>query len=210
MLLRFLLARPMAPEKAAKMFVQWQAWRASMVPSGSITEDEVRDQLDVRRVFLGGLTKEGYRVVVGKGKGCFPLKDRHQFKKFVIYMLDKAVVSVRTGGRETGNEKLVALLDLGQLSFKHVEGGAFITCFQIQQAYYPGILAKCYILDMPRFFVGIWKIVSSFLETATKEMVAMVNTADEKREFIKELGEDIVPEEYGGKAKLVALRDFSL
>ncbi|GAB2254695.1 hypothetical protein Droror1_Dr00022504 [Drosera rotundifolia] len=133
MLLRFLLARPMAPEKAAKMFVQWQAWRTSMVPSGSITEDEVRDQLDVRRVFLGGLTKEGYRVVVGKGKGRFPLKDRHQFKKFVIYMLDKAVVSVRTGGRETGNEKLVALLDLGQLSFKHVEGGVFITCFQIQQ-----------------------------------------------------------------------------
>ncbi|RVW89242.1 hypothetical protein CK203_032660 [Vitis vinifera] len=35
-LMRFLIARSMDSEKAAKMFVQWQKWRAALVPDGSL------------------------------------------------------------------------------------------------------------------------------------------------------------------------------
>lgn len=39
------------------------------------------------------------------------------------------------------------------------------------QAYYPERLAKLFILDMPWFFVSVWKVVSRFLEKATLQKV---------------------------------------
>ncbi|GAB2279946.1 hypothetical protein Dimus_014582 [Dionaea muscipula] len=207
-LMRFLIARSMVPEKAAKMFVQWQSWRALMVPdSGSIPEAEVRDQLDDRKVFLGGLTKEGHPLLIAKGSRHYPPKDRFQFQKFVVYSLDKSVASAYKGGRETGNEKLMVIIDLDQISYRNLDTRALITSFQILQAYYPERLAKCYIVHMPRFFVSIWRMVSYFLDKATLEKVIIVNNEDEKNGFIKQVGEEILPEEYGGKAKLVAIQD---
>lgn len=37
--------------------------------------------------------------------------------------------------------------------------------------------------------------------------IVIVNSENEKREFIKEVGEEVLPEEYGGKAKLVPMQD---
>lgn len=201
---RFLAARSMEPEKAAKMFVEYQDWKASIVSSGSISEDEVRNHLDDNIIFMGGLTKEGYRLLVCQGRRHRPITDKLKFEKFLIYMLEKVLA------RETGNEKLVAIVDLGGLSFKNADARAFITGFQVQQAYYPGILAKCYIWDMPRFFVSIWNVISSFLEKTTTEMITIVNTEDEKRELVEEIGEDVIPVAYGGKAKFVTIQDFAL
>lgn len=120
------------------------------------------------------------------------------------------IISVYEGGRETGNEKLAAIVDLGGLSFKNADARAFIPGFQVQQAYYPGILAKCYIWDTPRFIVSIWNVISSFLEKTTTEMITIVNTEDEKRELVEEIGEDVIPVAYGGKAKFVTIQDFAL
>ncbi|CAK7324094.1 unnamed protein product [Dovyalis caffra] len=59
-LTRFLKARKMDPEKAAKMFVQWQTWRASFVPNGFILESQIPDELEARKTYLQGLSKDGY------------------------------------------------------------------------------------------------------------------------------------------------------
>ncbi|KAL9256136.1 hypothetical protein AKJ16_DCAP02518 [Drosera capensis] len=234
-LMRFLIARSMVPEMAAKMFVQWQEWRASFVPSGSIPEDEVGDQLDDRKVFLGGLTKEGYPLMIVKGSRHYPTKDRLQFKKFAVHALDKAIASAYKGGRENGNEKIIVAVDLGQIPYKNLDPHEFavhaldkgiasaykggrengnekiivavdlgqipyknldphgmIIGFQLLQSYYPERLAKCYMLNMTRF------------------LIMFVYSEEEKREFVKHVGEDIVPEEYGGKAKLVAIQDVTI
>uniref|UniRef100_A0A3Q7E8D8 CRAL/TRIO N-terminal domain-containing protein n=1 Tax=Solanum lycopersicum TaxID=4081 RepID=A0A3Q7E8D8_SOLLC len=45
--MRFLIARSMNPEKAAKMFCQWKKWRAEMVPLGYITDSEVCPRMDI-------------------------------------------------------------------------------------------------------------------------------------------------------------------
>lgn len=37
-----------------------------------------------------------------------------------------------------------------------------------------------------------------------------MSNEEEKIDFIKEIGEDVLPEEYGGRAKLVALQDVML
>ncbi|CAN1151500.1 hypothetical protein LINPERPRIM_LOCUS28419 [Linum perenne] len=131
-LMRFLIARSMDADKAAKMFVQWQKWR-----------------------------------------------------EFIVHLLDKTIASLSDSscsslssaikGREVGNEKLVALLDMQQLAYKNVDARGLITGFQFLQAYYPERLHKLYILNMPKFFVNVWKLISRFLEKATLDKVIIVH-----------------------------------
>ncbi|XP_020232659.1 CRAL-TRIO domain-containing protein YKL091C [Cajanus cajan] len=208
-LMRFLISRSMEVEKGAKMFVQWQKWRADMVPNGFISDSEIRDELETRKILLQGLSKDKFPVMIVQTCRHFPSKDQIQFKKFVVYLLDKTIASAFKG-REVGNEKLIGIIDLKNISYKNVDARGLITGFQFLQDYYPERLAKCYILHMPWFFVAVWKLVSRFLEKATLEKVVIVTNEDETRAFIREVGEEVLPEEYGGKAKLVAIQDVEL
>ncbi|RDY14112.1 hypothetical protein CR513_00873, partial [Mucuna pruriens] len=208
-LMRFLIARSMDVEKSAKMFAQWQKWRTANVPNGFISNSEVPDELEARKIFLQGLSKDKYPVMIIQARRHFPSKDQNQFKKFVVYLLDKTIASAFKG-REIGNEKLIGILDLQNISYKNIDARGLITGFQFLQAYYPERLAKCYILHMPWFFVSVWKLVSRFLEKATLEKIVIVTNEDETKEFIREVGEEVLPEEYGGRAKLVAIQDFEL
>ncbi|KAM0983374.1 hypothetical protein ACFX13_011103 [Malus domestica] len=208
-LMRFLIARSMDPDKAAKMFVQWHKWRASFVPNGFVLDAEVKDELDDRKIFLQGLSKDGYPVMVVKASKHFPSKDQLQFKKFVVHLLDKTIAS-SFRGKEIGNEKMIGILDLQQMSYKNIDARGLITGFQFLQSYYPERLAKCFILNMPRFFVSVWRMVSRFLEKATQEKVVIVTSEEETKNFIREIGEETLPEEYGGRAKLVPLQDVIL
>ncbi|XP_048319021.1 uncharacterized protein LOC107429238 isoform X2 [Ziziphus jujuba] len=171
-LLRFLIARSMDPEKAGKMFVQWQKWRASLVPNGFIAESEVVDELASRKIYLQGLSKNGYPVMIVKASKHFPAKDQLQFKKFVVHLLDKTIAS-SFKGREIGNEKLLGILDLQHITYKNIDARGLITGFQFLQ-------------------------------------IVIVTNEDENRNFIQEVGEEILPEEYGGRAKLVAIQDVVL
>jgi len=208
-LMRFLIARSMDSEKAAKMFVQWKKWRSDLVPLGFIPDSEVPDELEARKIYLQGLSKQGCPIMVVKASKHFPSKDQPQFKKFVAHLLDKTIAS-SFKGREIGNEKLIGVLDLQQLAYRNVDARGLITGFQFLQAYYPERLAKCFILNMPKFFVSVWRLVSRFLEKATLEKIVIVTNEDERKDFIKEIGEEALPEEYGGRAKLIALQDVVL
>ncbi|KAI7727791.1 hypothetical protein M8C21_016231, partial [Ambrosia artemisiifolia] len=77
---RFLIARSMDPNKAAKMFVSWQKWRASFVPLGFIPDSEVTDELASKKIYLQGLSKDGCPVMVVKACKHYPAKDQPQFK----------------------------------------------------------------------------------------------------------------------------------
>ncbi|XP_027100357.1 CRAL-TRIO domain-containing protein YKL091C-like isoform X1 [Coffea eugenioides] len=208
-LMRFLIARSMDTDKAAKMFVQWQKWRDALVPSGFIPDSEIQDELGAKKIYLQGLSKKGFPIMVVKGSKHFPSKDQPQFKKFIVHILDKTIAS-SFKGREIGDEKLVGILDLKDISYKNVDARALITGFQFLQAYYPERLARCYIVHMPRFFVSVWKMVSYFLEKATLEKIRIVTNEAQRREFIQDIGEETLPEVYGGRAKLVPIQDVVL
>ncbi|XP_073143198.1 SEC14 cytosolic factor isoform X2 [Henckelia pumila] len=208
-LMRFLIARSMDTDKASKMFVHWQKWRAASVPLGHIPESEVEDELNAKKIYLQGLSEKGYPVMVVKSNKHFPSKDQLQFKKFVTYLLDKTIAS-SFKGREIGNEKLIGIIDLKEISYKNIDARGLITGFQYLQAYYPERLAKLYLLHMPWFFVSVWRLVSRFLEKATLEKVVIVTNEEERRHFMKDIGEEALAEEYGGRAKLVPIQDFVL
>ncbi|NP_001355660.1 SEC14 cytosolic factor-like [Solanum lycopersicum] len=161
-LMRFLIARSMNPEKAAKMFCQWKKWRAEMVPLGYITDSEVADEAVAEKVYLQGLSKNGYPVSIIKLSKHFPSKYQVQLKKYVVHLLDKTIAS-SFNGREIGDEKLIGILDLQNITYSNVDVRGMITGFQFLQAYYPERLATCYLLHMPQFFVTIWRFVVASL-----------------------------------------------
>ncbi|KAM6567625.1 hypothetical protein CsatA_026753 [Cannabis sativa] len=208
-LMRFLIARSMDPDKAANMFVQWQKWRASLVPNGFISDSEVADELAAKKIYLQSLSNKGFPVMIVKGSKHFPSKDQLQFKKFVVHILDKTIAS-SFKGREIGNEKLIGVLDLKNISYKNIDARALITGFQFLQSYYPERLAKCFLLNMPWFFVSVWRLVSRFLEKATLDKIVIVTNNEERRAFVEEVGEETLPEEYGGRAKLRAIQEVEL
>ncbi|XP_050947385.1 phosphatidylinositol/phosphatidylcholine transfer protein SFH13 isoform X2 [Cucumis melo] len=146
-MMRFLIARSMDVEKAAKMFVQWQKWRDTMVSNGRIDESEIEDELGTRKMFLQGLSKNGHAVLFLKGSKHFPAKDQVQFKKYVVYSLDKTISSAFKG-REIGNEKLIGILDLQQISYKNIDPRGLITGFQLLQVLIIGALTCCSPLDL--------------------------------------------------------------
>ncbi|GJR94069.1 RNA-directed DNA polymerase, eukaryota [Tanacetum coccineum] len=199
----------MDPKKAAKMFVTWQKWRASFVPQGFIPDSEVLDELGPRKVFLQGFSNDGHPLVVIFASKHYPAKDQHQFKKFVVHVLDKGIAS-GIKGTEIGNEKIVAILEMKDLSYKNVDTQGYISGFQFLQAYYPERLARLYILNMPRFFVSAWKMISYFIDKATLDKIVIVTNEEERRRFITEVGKEALPEEFGGEAKLVALQDVEV
>ncbi|KAG6757615.1 hypothetical protein POTOM_037935 [Populus tomentosa] len=76
-------------------------------------------------------------------------------------------------GREIGNEKLIAILDLQHMSYKNIDARGMITAFQLLQ-------------------------------------IVIVNNDEERKCFVKEIGEEVLPEELGGRATLVALQDVTV
>lgn len=79
-MMRFLIARTMDPEKAAKMFAQWRKWRTSLAPSGYIPDSEVPDELEAKKLYLQGFSKKGLPIMVIKGCKHYISKDQVQFK----------------------------------------------------------------------------------------------------------------------------------
>lgn len=77
---RFLIARSMDPNKAAKMFVTWKKWRDSFVPLGFIPDSEVLDELKPRKIFLQGFSKSGHPVMIVNASKHYRSKDQQQFK----------------------------------------------------------------------------------------------------------------------------------
>lgn len=207
-LTRFLIARSMDPVKAGKMFVEWRKWRTQNVPLGFVPESEASDQLGARKIFLQAhMSKGGCPVLIVQADKHYPSKDLPQFKKFVIHVLDKTIAS-SIKESEIGNEKMIAIFDLQNISYKNVDSRALITSFQFLQAYYPERLAKFFFLNMPRFFVSIWKMISYFIEKATLDKIVIVSNEDDMKEFVNEIGEEALPKEYGGQAELIAIQDL--
>ncbi|XP_076884223.1 sec14 cytosolic factor-like [Bidens hawaiensis] len=206
---RFLIEKSMDPNKAAKMFVAWQKWRASFVPLGFIPESEVADELKAEKTFLQGLSKSGLPVVILQASKHYPAKDQQQFKKFFVHMLEKAIAS-GIKDKEIGNEKVIVIMDMQNLAYKNIDTHGFIAGFQMLQDYYPGRLAKLYMVSMPWFFVSVWKIISRVLEKSTSEKIVMISGEKGRKQLIEEVGKETLPEDLVGIAKPVLIQDVQV
>ncbi|KAI5076019.1 hypothetical protein GOP47_0008084 [Adiantum capillus-veneris] len=200
--LRFLKARSMHINKAAKMYVQYHAWRASFVPLGHIPAEQVAAELHADKCYLQGYTKKGSPLVVGFSCKHYANPNLDTFKRYVVHTLEKSIASA-----PPGVEKITAIVDLNHMGYKNMDLKGSIAMFQLLQNYYPERLAALYAVNVPRFFHSMWKVICRFLDQATKEKIVFLEHHVMAEVLLSEVDADTLPSMFGGKAGLVRIQD---
>lgn len=200
---RFLRARSNKVEKAGKMFAEHQKWRHTFVPLGYIPEEEVKNELEAKKVFLQGHDKVGRSIgVILACKHDAYKRNYEEFKRYVVYNFDKTIASLKPG-----HEKFTVILDLKGLKYKNLDPRGWISIFDFLQAYYPERLGRLFIVHVPIIFWGAWKIVNPFIDKVTKEKIIFVDEKKIESILLEEIEKDQIPETYGGTLGLVPIQD---
>ncbi|CAK8579088.1 unnamed protein product [Lathyrus sativus] len=204
MIRRFLRARDLDVEKASAMFLKYLKWRHSFVPNGSISLSQVPNEIADDKVFVQGHDKIGRPIFIVFGGKHFQKKDGlEEFKRFVVYILDKLCASMCDG-----QEKFVAIAELKGWGYSNSDVRGYITALSILQDYYPERLGKLFILHAPYIFMKVWKMVYPFIDNKTRKKIVFVENKKVTSTLVEEIDENQLPEIYGGKLQLVAIQDI--
>ncbi|CAI8619288.1 unnamed protein product [Vicia faba] len=204
MIRRFLRARDLDVEKASTMFLKYLKWRHSFVPNGSISLSQVPNEIADDKVFVQGRDKIGRPIFVVFGGKHFQKKNGlEEFKRFVVYVLDKLCASM-----VHGQEKFVGIAELKGWGYSNSDVRGYISALSILQDYYPERLGKFFILHAPYIFMKVWKMVYPFIDNKTRKKIVFVENKKVKSTLVEEIDENQLPEIYGGNLQLVAIQDI--
>ncbi|KAF1875577.1 hypothetical protein Lal_00006206 [Lupinus albus] len=177
MLRRFLRARDLDIEKASTMFLKYLKWRHSFVPNGSISLQEILNDLAHDKVFVQGHDKSGRPIAIILGARHFQNKNGlEEFKHL-------------KGWRYSNSD---------------VRG--YISALNILQDYYPERLGKLLVVHAPYIFMKVWKMVYPVLDNKTKKKIIFVESNKLKSTLMENIEESQLPEIYGGPLPLVPVQ----
>lgn len=201
---RFLRARDLDVEKASGMFLKYLKWRQAFVPNGSISLSEVPNELSQNKMFMQGFDKKGRPIATVLGARHFQNKlgGLEEFKRFVVYILDKICSRI-----PPGQEKFVVIGDLKGWGYSNSDLRAYLGALSILQDYYPERLGKLFIVHAPYIFMTVWKIVYPFIDNNTKKKIVFVQDKKLKSTLLEEIDESQIPEIYGGQLPLVPIQE---
>ncbi|RDX89867.1 Random slug protein 5 [Mucuna pruriens] len=203
MIRRFLRARDLDVDKASAMFLKYLKWRHSFVPNGSVSVSDVPNELAQDKVFVQGRDKIGRPILIVLGVKHFQNKyDPDEFKRFVVYVLDKVCTRM-----PPGQEKFVGIAELKGWGYSNSDVRGYLSALTILQDYYPERLGKLYIVNAPYIFIKVWQIVYPFIDNKTKKKIVFVEKDKVKSTLLEEIDESQIPEIFGGSLPLVPIQD---
>lgn len=72
----------------------------------------------------------------------------------------------------------------------------------LDSLHYPERLGQIFVVNAPYMLAVAWRVIRSWLDERTKQKIHILRGVDEHGPILcKELGEDVVPVEFGGKAQ---------
>ncbi|GAM21152.1 hypothetical protein SAMD00019534_043270, partial [Acytostelium subglobosum LB1] len=192
MILRFLRARKWKLEDSYNMLQEALSFRASFQDKGVdfITESSVENELKCGKSFFHGSDKEGRPIcIVRTRKHDSSQRDLDEAQRYIVYVMET--------GKELlpeGIETCTLIFDMSSFSTKNMDYPLCKFMVEMFQKYYPESLSKCFILNAPWMFMGIWSIIKHWLDPYTVSKINFVKS--------KQLLEYIHPEQlltsYGG------------
>ncbi|XP_037424633.1 phosphatidylinositol transfer protein 3-like [Triticum dicoccoides] len=195
---RFLCARDYNIGKASTMLLQYLAWKRVTKPHGSISGEEVRDEIVKKRVDMQGFDRLGRPMAYIYGARHFPARrDLDGFKRYVAYVLDKICTRL-----PVGQEKFAAVIDLRGWGYANCDIRGYVAALDIMQSYYPERLGRVFLIHVPYMFMAAWKMVYPFIDDKTKKKFVFVVDRDLDATLRDAIDDSQLPEEYGGKLKL--------
>lgn len=202
MLRRFLRARNLDIEKASTMFLNYLKWWKESVPRGFISDEDVRNELNQKKMFLQGFDKKGrpIGVVLGAKHHCYKHRQMNEFKSSVVYIIEKLCSSM-----PRGQEKFTVIADLQGWGFSNSDMRGSFASQEILQNYYPERLGKVFLIHVPSLFMKAWKVLYPFIDSNTREKYVFVEDKSLKSTLLADIDEDQLPNIYGGKLQLVPI-----
>jgi len=205
LLLRFIRELSFNIEEAAKAIAKHQEWRASFLPNGYILDSEISGELNAKKSYLQGQDRKGHPILLILGCKHVPNKeDFEEFKRFIVYAIEKAIKVAPADG------KLVGIIDLKDYGFKNLDSRGFIAGFDILQSHYPQRVEKLFMVNVPLIFNGLWKVVSPFIKDAVREKIVFVDNKKLQETLLADIDADQLPSDYGGSGELILLQDAAV
>lgn len=203
MIRRFLRARDLDIEKGSNMLLKYLSWKRDFVPNGAISTSEIPTEISHNKLFMQGLDKIGRPIVVGFGGRHRPSKgSMDEFKRFIVYSLDKI-----TARMPAGQEKFVCIGDLSGWGYTSSDVRGYLAALSILQDFYPERLGKLFVVHVPYIFMAAWKAVYPFIDKKTKKKIIFVEDKKLSSTLLADIDESQLPETYGGKLRLVPIQD---
>lgn len=155
--------------------------------------------------YFHGRSKDGcpvYYEMLGK-VNIKRLKERgidsHGLLRYYIYVCEY-MWTVLEPDDEHG--QVVSIMDVENVSISEMMGDAqeFLKmALQVMQSHYVDRCNRMFIVNAPFFFNMMWRVVSPLLNENTRKKISILGcSASEKRELLKYIDSDRVPEAYGG------------
>lgn len=203
MIRRFLRARDLDIEKGSNLLLKYLTWRREFVPNGAISTSEIPNELSHNKLFMQGVDKMGRPIVVGFGGRHRPSKgSMDEFKRFIVYSLDKI-----TARMPAGQEKFLCVGDLSGWGYTNSDVRGYLAALSILQDCYPERLGKLFVVHVPYIFMAAWKAVYPFIDKKTKKKIVFVEDKKLTSILLADIDENQLPETYGGKLPLVPIQD---
>lgn len=81
--------------------------------------------------------------------------------------------------------------------------------FELLNSHYPERLAGLWFVNAPWIFWGAWRVVSPFVDPATRQKIRFASAAPGSAppELAKAVPPSVLPKAYGGQAELVPVQD---
>ncbi|KAK1642032.1 hypothetical protein QYE76_059837 [Lolium multiflorum] len=194
---RFLRARDHNICKASAMLLMYLAWKRAAKPHGTITDEDVRDEIAKDRVHMHGFDCLGRPMAYLYGARHFPTRrDLDDFKRYVAYLLDKICTRL-----PVGQGKFAAVIDLKGWGYANCDIRGYVATLEIMQNYYPERLGRVLMINVPYIFMAAWKIVYPFIDEKTKKKFVFVANKDLDATLRDAIDKSQLLEEYGGKLK---------
>uniref|UniRef100_A0A453MIA9 CRAL-TRIO domain-containing protein n=2 Tax=Aegilops tauschii TaxID=37682 RepID=A0A453MIA9_AEGTS len=195
---RFLRARDHNIGKASTMLLQYLTWKRVAKPHGSISDDEVRNEIAKDRVRMQGFDRLNRPMAYLYGARHFPAHhDLGEFKRYVAYVLDKICTRL-----PVGQEKFAAVIDMKGWGYANCDLRGYVAALEIMQGHYPERLGRVFLIHVPYMFMAAWKMVYPFIDDRTRKKFVFVANKDLKSTLQGAIDESQLPEEYGCKLKL--------
>jgi hypothetical protein len=192
---RFLIARRLEVNQAAKMIEAHVTWRAANLPMPMTAE--IRQELQKGKYYVHGVDGEERPIIVVRS-GRFDPKERdlQTAVNSLVFVIEQAVRKL-----PDGVSQFAVLYDRTGFSvgknwdFELIKGAN-----RVLSDNYPERLGGAYVYPCGMVLYGLWKIISPVLDPRTRQKIRLVTSNEE---LLRLVPAQFVPQQYGGESDFV-------
>jgi len=174
---------------AGNMVVKSLKWRKSYGVN-ELTKESLDERLKKGLIFVLGRATDGTRVLhVRTGK--FVKKEREENMKLLVYWFERIQ-------RAEPGEKITIVMDITGTGMTQTDMGFCQFIIECCASYFPAIMKRIVIYNLPTLLVAFWKLVSKLMSQEQRDATQVVS---KKPELAKIIDKENLPVEMGGNIK---------